>query len=190
MRISEQIADTNEGNSMRAHDARVFFSVWTDLFCIHSGFISANWMANASRVNSFGICLCLASSSMATLFTDMPFAPIANWRFPIRLNDADADAAGAVADGASTTLALFVAPMVSSPTAQSTNGSYTNASNNVNNVSRPFFNVFKTCSHARRNVPWNDKNKIVKIYYYYLFVGKVYKYWDMCRVCVCVLAPD
>lgn len=150
--------------------ARMCLSVWTDLFCIHSGFISANWMVNASRVNSFGICLCLASSSMATLFADMPFAPIANWRFPIRLDEADA--AAAVAEETSITLALFVAPMVSSPTAQSTNGSYTNASNNVNNVSRPFFNVFKTCSHARRNVPWNDKNRKWQIYY--LFVREVY----------------
>lgn len=57
---------------------------------------------------------------------------------------------------------LFVPPTVSSPTAQSTNGSYTNASNSVNNVSRPFFNVFNTCSQARRKVPYiivNDNRK-------------------------------
>lgn len=141
---------------VRAWIVWVCVCVWTDLFCIHSGFISANWMANASRVNSFDICLCLASSSMATLLADtLLFTPIANWRFPIRFDDGGA--ADGSADDTSTTLAFAVAPMVSSPTAQSTNGSYTNASNNVNNVSRPFFNVFKTCSHARRNVPCNNE---------------------------------
>lgn len=58
-------------------------------------------------------------------------------------------------------------PTVSSPTAQSTNGSYTNASSRVSNVSRPRFNVFSTCSQAKRNVPCkiNVENKVILLIY-------------------------
>lgn len=104
------------------------------LFCIQSLFISVKRMANVSRVTSRSNCLRAAVRSVVALLD--PFsAPVPRFAKP--------------------PVAL------SSPTAQSTRGSYTNASSSVSSVSRPRFNDFRTCSHDKRKVPckMEDQNK-------------------------------
>lgn len=129
----------------------------TDLFCIQSGLISMKCMANVSRVTSCCNCFRACRSSMPNAASvALHIVPIlvellvdnAFTFDDVRLVAA-VDVVAAIADAVMDTSP----PTVSSLTAQSTNGSYTNASSNVSNVSRPRFNVFNTCSHAKRNVP-------------------------------------
>lgn len=119
----------------------------TDLFCSQSGLSSVNCMIRVSRVTSS--CICFRAVSMPKAISVAPNAVVMLWRSlsPI------------IAWCRWFDVASFAPPVVSSATAQSTNGSYTNASNSVNNVSRPFFSVFRTCSHASRNVPYIKKKE-------------------------------
>lgn len=100
------------------------------LFCIQSVFISVKRIARVSRVTSRSNCLRAAVSSVVALL--VPF---------------------------SVPVPKFAKPPValSSPTAQSTKGSYTNASRRVSSVSRPRFNDLRTCSQDKRNVPCEKK---------------------------------